>query len=54
VRVALDRGVPLDDVKPGNKITQQLKKLITAPTAKPAAQPAEAAGTKNLNLSLAR
>jgi pilus assembly protein CpaE len=28
VREAIDRGVPLDDVKKGNKITLQLKKLI--------------------------
>jgi pilus assembly protein CpaE len=28
VREAIDRGVPLDEVKPGNKISQQLKKLI--------------------------
>jgi pilus assembly protein CpaE len=28
VREAIDRGVPLDDVKPGNKITAQLRKLI--------------------------
>jgi pilus assembly protein CpaE len=30
VREAIDRGVPLDDVKPGNKITTQLKQLILA------------------------
>ncbi|HML08236.1 MAG TPA: response regulator receiver protein [Xanthobacteraceae bacterium] len=28
VREAIDRGVPLEEVKPGNKITLQLKKLI--------------------------
>jgi pilus assembly protein CpaE len=28
VREAIDRGVPLDEVKPGNKITAELKKLI--------------------------
>ena len=28
VREAIDRGVPLDEVKPGNKITAQLKKLM--------------------------
>ena len=28
VREAIDRGVPLDEVKPGNKVTAQLKKLI--------------------------
>ena len=30
VREAIDRGVPLDDVKPGNKITAQLKRLVLA------------------------
>jgi len=28
VREAIDRGVPLDEVQPGNKITQELKKLV--------------------------
>ena len=28
VREAIDRGVPLDEVKPGNKITSQLRKLV--------------------------
>ena len=28
VREAIDRGVPIDEVKPGNKITAQLKKMI--------------------------
>jgi pilus assembly protein CpaE len=28
VREAIDRGVPLDEVKPGNKITAELKKMI--------------------------
>jgi pilus assembly protein CpaE len=28
VREAIDRGVPLDEVKPGNKIAAQLKKLV--------------------------
>ena len=38
VREAIDRGVPLDEVKPGNKITAQLKKLVLAQAAaKPAA-----------------
>jgi pilus assembly protein CpaE len=30
VREAIDRGVPLDDVKPGNKITAQLRQLVLA------------------------
>ena len=37
VREAIDRGVPLDEVKPGNKITAQLKKLmLPQPAAKAA------------------
>src|SRR6202167_2784764 len=28
VREAIDRGVPLDEVRPGNKITLQLKKIV--------------------------
>jgi pilus assembly protein CpaE len=31
VREAIDRGVPLDEVRPGNKITGQLKKLMLDP-----------------------
>jgi pilus assembly protein CpaE len=33
VREAIDRGVPLEDVKPGNKITAQLKQLVLAQSA---------------------
>jgi pilus assembly protein CpaE len=41
VREAIDRGVPLDEVKPGNSISTQLKKLIVAQgLQKPAAQDA--------------
>ena len=50
VREAIDRGVPLDDVQPGNKITTALKKLV-APPDKPAAA---AAPQKKLSLSWAR
>jgi pilus assembly protein CpaE len=53
VREAIDRGVPLDEVKPGNKITAQLKKLILPQGgAKPGKEPAALA--KKLKLSLAR
>jgi pilus assembly protein CpaE len=53
VREAIDRGVPLDDVKPGNKITMQLRKLIFPQgVAKPSAQPGTPA--KKLKLSWAR
>jgi len=54
VREAIDRGVPLDEVKPGNKITAQLKKLILPQTAaKPGKEPA-AASAKKFKLSWAR
>ncbi len=53
VREAIDRGVPLEEVKKGNKITRELKKLIApmpakAPAAKASIEP------KKLNLQLAR
>jgi pilus assembly protein CpaE len=52
VREAIDRGVPLDEVKPGNKITLQLKKLVAPQTAP---KPAQATPImKKLKLSLAR
>jgi pilus assembly protein CpaE len=53
VREAIDRGVTLDEVKPGNKITLQLKKMIAPPPPKAAAAPATSVA-KRLNLSLAR
>jgi pilus assembly protein CpaE len=34
VREAIDRGVPLDEVRPGNKVTAQLKKLVLDSAAK--------------------
>jgi pilus assembly protein CpaE len=55
VREAIDRGVPLDEVKPGNKITTQLKKLILPQGGgKPGKEAAAADGGKKLKLSLAR
>ena len=51
VREAIDRGVPLDEVKPGNKITTELKRLIAPPPDKTAAA---AATQKKLALSWAR
>lgn len=56
VREAIDRGVPLEEVKPGNKITAQLKKLI-APLdkpEKPAAAPPAGAPKKRLSLPWGR
>ena len=53
VREAIDRGVPLEDVKKGNKITLQLRKLILPQAAaKPANDAAE--GAKKFKLSWAR
>jgi len=54
VREAIDRGVPLDDVKPGNRITQALKKLIAPPVAAKSAQAQEAALHKKFKPSFAR
>jgi len=53
VREAIDRGVPLDEVKKGNKITAQLRKLIVPQAA---AKPAKdtAGGAKKFKLSWAR
>jgi pilus assembly protein CpaE len=54
VREAIDRGVPLDEVKPGNNITMQLKKLML-PQAAANAPSADAQGLmKKLSLSLAK
>jgi pilus assembly protein CpaE len=52
VREAIDRGVPLDEVKPGNPITVQLKKLVVPQAGKPAA--ANSGLGKMLNLSWAK
>lgn len=52
VREAIDRGVPLEEVKAGNKITQELRRLI-APAPAKAGQKA-VAGEKKLKLSFAR
>ena len=51
VREAIDRGVPLDEVKAGNKITAELKRLIAPPPDKAAAKDAP---QKKLALSWAR
>jgi len=52
VREAIDRGIPLDEIKPGNKITMQLKRLmLPQPAAK--ADPASG-GLKKFKLSWAR
>jgi len=53
VREAIDRGVPLDEVKPGNKITLQLKKLILPQSSAKAGKDA-APAAKPFKLSWAR
>jgi pilus assembly protein CpaE len=53
VREAIDRGIPLDEVKAGNNITTQLKKLMLPQGAKPAV-PAAAGLVKKLSLALAK
>jgi pilus assembly protein CpaE len=54
VREAIDRGVPLDEVKPGNKITAQLKKLILPQPAAKIAAPQAQGAAKKFKLSWAR
>jgi pilus assembly protein CpaE len=54
VREAIDRGVPLDEVKPGNKISQQLKKLIEAEAQNKPASAARAAAASRLKFSPVR
>ena len=55
VREAIDRGVPLDEVRPGNKITAQLKKLLAGSAAsKPKAEEKAAAPMKKFKLSVAQ
>jgi pilus assembly protein CpaE len=52
VREAIDRGVPLEDVEKGNKITVELRKLIAPAPLKAAA--AKGAAEPKLNLQLVR
>jgi pilus assembly protein CpaE len=54
VREAIDRGVPIDEVKPGNKITQELKRLVLPPAAQKAPARAEAGAPRKAKLSWAR
>jgi pilus assembly protein CpaE len=53
VREAIDRGVPLDEVKPGNRITQELKKLILPQTTGKTATPVQGIASR-LKLSFVR
>lgn len=54
VREAIDRGVPLDEVKSGNKITAELKKLVLEPTAAKAREGKPVSLTQKLKLATAR
>ncbi|HEX4407783.1 MAG TPA: AAA family ATPase [Xanthobacteraceae bacterium] len=51
VREAIDRGVPLDEIKKGNRISLELRKLVLPQVS---AKPAEASSVKRLALSWAR
>ena len=51
VREAIDRGVPLEEIKPGNNITVQLKRLMLP---QPAAKAAGEGAVKKFKLSWAR
>lgn len=53
VREAIDRGVPLEEVKRGNNITQELRKLV-APRIQKGTEKASVAETKKFSFSLAR
>src|SRR6267154_1110792 len=53
VREAIDRGVPIDEVKPGNQITLQLKKLVLPPAAQKAPARADEGSFKKVKLSWA-
>ncbi len=49
VSEAIDRGVPLDEIKTGNNVSGALKKLIIPqPSAKPAARPSLVEGVRSL------
>jgi pilus assembly protein CpaE len=54
VREAIDRGIPLDEVKSGNSVTQALKKVLAPPAAKSAAPAKDAAAPKVRGLFWAR
>jgi len=54
VREAIDRGIPLDEVKSGNSVTQALKKVLAPPGVKGAAPAKDAAAPKVRGLFWAR
>lgn len=53
VREAIDRGVPLDEVKPGNKVTSALKKLVVDAAKKPELEGNAAPAIKKFKFSVA-
>jgi pilus assembly protein CpaE len=54
VREAIDRGVPLDEIKPGNKVTTELKKIVMPQAAGKASAVDDKAPSKKFKLSWAR
>ncbi len=54
VREAIDRGVPLDEVKPGNKVTAELKKLVLGSSAAKPLERKTMSLTQKLKLATAR
>ena len=54
MREAIDRGVPLDEVKPGNKITAQLRKLVLPQSAAKADAPSAPSLLQKLSPSWAK
>ena len=53
MREAIDRGVPLDEVKAGNNISAQLKKMVLPQSQKQAA-PQDGGLVKKLGLAFAK
>ena len=53
VREAIDRGAPLDEIKSGNKITAQIKKLIVNGTTETTAVKSATRARKKLSFSIA-
>jgi pilus assembly protein CpaE len=54
VREAIDRGVPLEEVKAGNNVTGTLKRIIFAPNPAPAAGRGSRPGAKDRAVQWAR
>lgn len=54
VREAIDRGIPLDEVKSGNSVTQALRKVLAPPAVKGAAPAKDAAAPRVRGLFWAR